>query len=48
MERLDAIAGDVSCLYWAGALDRGDPARGPPDAPAPMADVVYGGRFCAK
>ena len=27
--RLDALVADPSCLYWAGALDAGDAARGP-------------------
>ena len=34
---------DPSCLFWAGALGDVEPTtdRGPVDAPAPLADVVY-------
>ncbi|EGB10735.1 hypothetical protein AURANDRAFT_62191 [Aureococcus anophagefferens] len=43
LTRIKAMVKDPSCLFWAGALGDVEPTtdRGPVDAPAPLADVVY-------
>ena len=43
LTRIRAMVKDPSCLFWAGALGDVAPTtdRGPVDAPAPLADVVY-------